>query len=79
MEYNFGFFMKLKTRGETTRKIIMKHPEFLVMEPGKTLFTKIKIFESYDISIDQQSNIIKECPEIYLKSVASLETKMKYL
>ena len=52
MEYNFGFFMKLKTRGETTRKIFMKHPEFLVMEPGKTLFTKIKIFESYDISID---------------------------
>ena len=52
MENNFGFFMKLKTRGETTRKIIMKHPEFLVIEPGKTLFTKIKIFESYDISID---------------------------
>jgi hypothetical protein len=44
--------MKLKTRGETTRKIIMKHTKFLVMEPVKTLLTKIKIFESYDISID---------------------------
>ena len=42
IEYNFGFFMKLKTRGETTRKIFVKHPVFLVMEPSKTLLIKSK-------------------------------------
>ena len=43
------------------------------------LFGKIKILNSYGVSMDRMKEIVLETPQIFLKSVGSLNLKMKWL